>query len=114
MARSRRGAGLEENERLRAALLSSVSTICARHWLRSSAPPARCVSWPAISEDDRRQLLDGILAESERLNHISEPARHDAPGAGRAQDRATGSPSTNVGGRRPKRLGSSWKVWRRA
>lgn len=59
----------EENERLRAALLSSVS-----HDLRTplasiigSASSLRELA-PQLSQDDRRQLLDGILAESERLN----------------------------------------------
>lgn len=59
----------EENERLRSALLSSVS-----HDLRTplasiigSASSLRELE-PQLSADDRRELLDGILAESERLN----------------------------------------------
>ncbi|UYG05097.1 ATP-binding protein [Halomonas sp. LR3S48] len=59
----------EENERLRSALLSSVS-----HDLRTplasiigSASSLRELE-PQLSRADRRELLDGILAESERLN----------------------------------------------
>ncbi|TFH85205.1 DUF4118 domain-containing protein [Billgrantia azerbaijanica] len=59
----------EENERLRSALLASVS-----HDLRTplasiigSASSLRELE-PQLSADDRRELLDGILAESERLN----------------------------------------------
>ncbi|WP_163560706.1 ATP-binding protein [Halomonas sp. NO4] len=59
----------EENERLRSALLSSVS-----HDLRTplasiigSASSLRELE-PQLSADDRRELLDGILTESERLN----------------------------------------------
>ncbi|MCE8002779.1 ATP-binding protein [Billgrantia ethanolica] len=59
----------EENERLRSALLSSVS-----HDLRTplasiigSASSLRELE-PQLSRTDRRELLDGILAESERLN----------------------------------------------
>ncbi|QOR38170.1 DUF4118 domain-containing protein [Billgrantia diversa] len=59
----------EENERLRSALLSSVS-----HDLRTplasiigSASSLRDLE-PQLSRADRRELLDGILSESERLN----------------------------------------------
>ncbi|MGR2740583.1 ATP-binding protein [Billgrantia sp. Q4P2] len=59
----------EENERLRSALLSSVS-----HDLRTplasiigSASSLRELE-PQLSRADRRELLDGILVESERLN----------------------------------------------
>ncbi|NIC07478.1 ATP-binding protein [Billgrantia bachuensis] len=59
----------EENERLRSALLSSVS-----HDLRTplasiigSASSLRDLE-PQLSHADRRELLDGILTESERLN----------------------------------------------
>ncbi|MGQ4877670.1 ATP-binding protein [Billgrantia sp. LNSP4103-1] len=59
----------EENERLRSALLSSVS-----HDLRTplasiigSASSLRELE-PQLSRSDRHELLDGILAESERLN----------------------------------------------
>ncbi|NIC39319.1 DUF4118 domain-containing protein [Halomonas desiderata] len=59
----------EENERLRSALLSSVS-----HDLRTplasiigSASSLRELE-PQLSRADRHELLDGILAESERLN----------------------------------------------
>ncbi len=59
----------EENERLRSALLSSVS-----HDLRT--PLASIIGStsslielkPQLSDDDQRELLDGILSESERLN----------------------------------------------
>ncbi|MAM57699.1 MAG: two-component sensor histidine kinase [Salinicola sp.] len=59
----------EENERLRSALLSSVS-----HDLRTplasiigSASSLREL-WSQLDEADRQELLDGILSESERLN----------------------------------------------
>ncbi|MGM8930079.1 ATP-binding protein [Salinicola halophyticus] len=59
----------EENERLRSALLSSVS-----HDLRTplasiigSASSLREL-WSQLAETDRQELLDGILSESERLN----------------------------------------------
>ncbi|WP_245392394.1 sensor histidine kinase [Salinicola endophyticus] len=59
----------EENERLRSALLSSVS-----HDLRTplaaiigSASALRDL-WSELAEADRRELLDGVLGESERLN----------------------------------------------
>ncbi len=59
----------EENERLRSALLSSVS-----HDLRTplaaiigSASALRDL-WAELAETDRRELLDGVLGESERLN----------------------------------------------
>ncbi|QTP58442.1 DUF4118 domain-containing protein [Billgrantia antri] len=59
----------EENERLRSALLSSVS-----HDLRTplasiigSASSLKELE-PQLSRDDRRELLDGILTESERLD----------------------------------------------
>lgn len=59
----------EENERLRSALLSSVS-----HDLRT--PLASIIGStsslielkPQLSDSDQRELLDGILSESERLN----------------------------------------------
>ncbi|MGP5325732.1 ATP-binding protein [Vreelandella titanicae] len=59
----------EENERLRSALLSSVS-----HDLRTplssiiGATSSLIELKPQLSEDDQRELLDGILSESERLN----------------------------------------------
>jgi len=59
----------EENERLRSALLSSVS-----HDLRTplasiigSASSLRDLD-DQLSQDDKRELLDGVLSESERLN----------------------------------------------
>ncbi|WP_240613771.1 sensor histidine kinase [Salinicola acroporae] len=59
----------EENERLRSALLSSVS-----HDLRTplasiigSASSLREL-WSQLDDGDREELLDGILGESERLN----------------------------------------------
>ncbi|GHB34623.1 sensor histidine kinase [Salinicola rhizosphaerae] len=59
----------EENERLRSALLSSVS-----HDLRTplasiigSASALRDL-WAEMPDADRRELLDGVLDESERLN----------------------------------------------
>ncbi|SES26191.1 two-component system, OmpR family, sensor histidine kinase KdpD [Vreelandella subterranea] len=59
----------EENERLRSALLSSVS-----HDLRTplssiiGATSSLIELKAQLSEDDQRELLDGILSESERLN----------------------------------------------
>ncbi|MBZ5489021.1 sensor histidine kinase KdpD [Halomonas aquamarina] len=59
----------EENERLRSALLSSVS-----HDLRTplasiiGATSSLIELKPQLSDSDQRELLDGILSESERLN----------------------------------------------
>ncbi|SJN10323.1 Osmosensitive K+ channel histidine kinase KdpD [Halomonas citrativorans] len=59
----------EENERLRSALLSSVS-----HDLRTplasiiGATSSLIELRPQLSDGDQRELLDGILSESERLN----------------------------------------------
>jgi two-component system sensor histidine kinase KdpD len=59
----------EENERLRSALLSSVS-----HDLRTplssiiGAASSLIELKPQLNDDDQRQLLDGILSEGERLN----------------------------------------------
>lgn len=59
----------EENERLRSALLSSVS-----HDLRTplasiiGATSSLIELKPQLSDGDQRELLDGILSESERLN----------------------------------------------
>ncbi|WP_235039649.1 sensor histidine kinase [Vreelandella profundi] len=59
----------EENERLRSALLSSVS-----HDLRTplssiiGAASSLIELKPQLNENDQRELLDGILSEGERLN----------------------------------------------
>ncbi|WP_434985250.1 ATP-binding protein [Vreelandella zhaodongensis] len=59
----------EENERLRSALLSSVS-----HDLRTplssiiGSASSLIELKPQLSDSDQRELLDGILSESERLN----------------------------------------------
>ena len=59
----------EENERLRSALLSSVS-----HDLRTplssiiGAASSLIELKPQLNDDNQRQLLDGILSEGERLN----------------------------------------------
>ncbi|HDZ45657.1 hypothetical protein LCGC14_0097720 [marine sediment metagenome] len=59
----------EENERLRSALLSSVS-----HDLRTplssiiGAASSLIELKPQLNDDDQRELLDGILSEGERLN----------------------------------------------